>query len=183
MKYFNMVNILIWIPCMALFAIIPIGLMQIILKKRIKKKMVRKCLVMLYKIMEKTLFLVMMIPMLLILIETFRYVHTLVFFTCFSVSKNYDLSNYITWSIILVGIEPITVLCGKMLRKQWYKEENEKAYQKWMIIEFFDRSIIMFNKFPIKGMMHIINLWLVVLANTSKLVNMDLGLTTNIIYI
>lgn len=51
-----------------------------------------------------------------------------------------------------------------------------------MGIDLFDKIAIMFDKFPIKGIMHIVNLGLVVLANTSKLINADLGLTTNIIY-
>ena len=182
MEYFSIVNLLIWMFCTMLFAIIPVGLIQIMSTGIIKRKLLRQCLVIIYKIMEKIFFVVMTIPAVLLFADALRYLYVLIYFISFSASENYNLSSYITLSLTLIGVGPFVSLCWKIIRKKWYKDTREKAYHKWMGIGLFDRTTIMINKFPIKGIMHVVNLGLVILANTSKLINADLGLTTNIIY-
>lgn len=182
MEYFSIVNLLIWMFCTMLLAIIPVGLIQIMSKGIIKIKLLRQCLVIIYTILEKIFFVVMIIPAALLFADALRYLYVLIYVISFSASKNYNLSSYITLSLTLIGVGPFVSLCWKIIRKKWYKDNHEKAYQKWMGIGLFDRTTVIINKFPIKGMMHIVNLGLVVLANTSKLINTDLELTTNIIY-
>lgn len=115
---------------MMLFGIIPVGLIQIMSKGIIKRKLLRQCLVIIYKIMEKIFFVVMTITAVLLFAEASRHLYVLIYFISFSASKNYNLSSYITLSLTLIGVGSFVSLCWKIIREKWYKDNHEKAYQK-----------------------------------------------------
>ena len=84
MEYFSIVNLLIWMFCTMLFAIIPVGLIQIMSTGIIKRKLLRQCLVIIYKIMDKIFFVVMTIPAVLLFADALRYLYVLIYFISFS---------------------------------------------------------------------------------------------------
>lgn len=97
------------------------------------------------------------------------------------VSNGFEFSEYIALSFIIVTFQPIIYFILKIVKKGLYKKTEQKEMQ-GVETDMLNKIIAYINEIPVKGIIHIINSILVVLANSFKILNVDTNLTTSSIY-
>lgn len=98
-----------------------------------------------------------------------------------SISKSFAFSEYVALSISLVTIQSLTCLLIKASKKKWYEDTKQKEMRELGISAWneWERAV---RKLPVKGIIHIINLALVVWANSFKALGIDTSITSTSIY-
>ncbi len=123
----------------------------------------------------------MVVSMGFLLIYFYTLLYNMFLKLCMLVSKSPEFSEYIALSIILVTFQPAMYFILKIVKRDLYKKMEQKEMQE-AGTDMINKVITYINEIPVKGIIHIINLILVVLANSFKVLNVDTNLTTTSIY-
>lgn len=161
-------------------------------KEKSINKTRRKQLVKAYKILEKICFILIGISMISINGWVCCFLYNILFLLVDAISGSIVFSEYISLTIILLSLEPTIVFMLKKIKKDCYEEcgnkpmmqdvEIEGVKTKNVEIEIVSKIISMINKLPIKGIINIINLLLIIYANSTILLNIETGIATSSIY-
>lgn len=148
---------------------------------KIERRKQRVYLVRVYKFLVGCSKTLLVISMGIFSIDCYRYIYNLFFSFCMIVSKSLEFSQYIALSIILVTFQPVINIILKAVKKDLYKEIGQRE-MKEVATDIVNKAIICINKIPVKGVIHIINLFFVILANCFMIFDVDTNITTTSIY-
>lgn len=151
------------------------------IKIKIKRKEVRKLIVKAYKLLIVCSCICMIFSVSFMLFYLYAFVYIMIYRMGVLFSNNIEFAKYISLAVILITIQPGVYLILKMLKKKLYYEAKIKEMQ-GVATDLINKIIFRINSIPIKGIIHIVNLILVVLANSYKVLNIDTNLTTTSIY-
>lgn len=164
-----------------LFGCLSVCVIIVMIKVKIKKRENREYIVKLYKALMKCSHIFMVVSIGFLLIYFYTLLYNMFLNICMFVSKSSEFSEYIVLSIILLTFQPAMYFMLKIVKKDLYKKMEQKEMQE-AGTDMINKVITYINEIPIKGIIHIINLILVVLANSFKALNVDTNLTTSSIY-
>ncbi len=150
-------------------------------KGNIKKKKNRARIVRLYKTIIACSHIFMAISVGVLLLFLYIWLYKMILYVIMFISNNFELSEYIALSTILITFHPSMYYLLKIVKKDLYKKIEQKEMQD-VITERINKIIIYINELPIKGIIHIVNLILVILVNSFKILNIDTNITTTCIY-
>ena len=164
-----------------LFGCLSVCVIIVMIKVKIKKRENREYIVKLYKALMQCSHIFMVVSIGFLLIYFYTLLYNMFLNICMFVSKSSEFSEYIVLSIILLTFQPAMYFMLKIVKKDLYKKMEQKEMQE-AGTDMINKVITYINEIPIKGIIHIINLILVVLANSFKALNVDTNLTTSSIY-
>lgn len=164
-----------------LFGCLSVCVIIVMIKVKIKKRKNREYVVKLYKALMGCSHILMVVSMGFLLIYFYTLLYNMFLKLCMFVSKSLEFSEYIALSIILVTFQPAMYFILKTVKRDLYKKMEPKEMQE-AGTDMINKVITYINEIPVKGIIHIINLILVVLANSFKVLNVDTNLTTTGIY-
>lgn len=164
------------------FGIISFILIFVMIKVKIEEKKHRERLVTVYKIFTKILLLFMGLSMLIMGVNVYTFLYKMTFVFVNVTTRNADFSKYISLSLVLLSFEPTVFFILKMVKKRLYKENEKFIEIQGTGTEMINKTILKIDNLPIKGIIHITNFFLVIYANSSKLLNIESGITTSSIY-
>ena len=166
---------------LCLFGSLSVCVIIVMIKVKIEKRKNREYVVKLYKALIGCSHILMVVSMGFLLIYFYTLLYNMFLNMCMLVSKSSEISEYIAISIILVTFQPSMYFILKILKKDLYKKMEQKEIKE-IETDIINKVITYINEIPVKGVIHIINLILVVLANSFKVLNVDTNLTTTSIY-
>ena len=164
-----------------LFGCLSVCVIIVMIKVKIEKRKNREYVVKLYKALMGCSHILMVVSMGFLLIYFYTLLYNMFLKLCMFVSKSPEFSEYIALSIILATFQPAMYFILKIVKRDLYKKMEQKEMQE-AGTDMINKGITYINKIPVKGIIHIINLILVVLANSFKVLNVDANLTTTGIY-
>lgn len=161
-----------------------IGMILIVFmnKVKIKDKKRRKQLVSTYKISTKISLVFMVLSMMIMVYNFYIFQYKIIYIFINTMSENINFSKYVSLTLLLVSIEPITFFILKSVKRKLFKENEKYKELQGTGTELINKIIRTIDKLPVKGLIHIINLVLVILANSFKLFSIESGVTTSSIY-
>lgn len=166
---------------LGLFGGLSVCVIIAMIKVKIEKRKNREYVVKLYKALMGCSHILMVVSMGFLLIYFYTLLYNMFFYLCMFVSKSPEFSEYIALSIILVTFQPAMYFILKIVKRDLYKKMEQKEMQE-AGTDMINKIITYINEIPVKGIIHIINLIFVVLANSSKVLKVDTNLTTTSIY-
>lgn len=164
-----------------LFGLLDVCVLIVMKKVKIKERKNREYIVKLHKVFKWCSYVLMAIFMGFLLIYFYKKIYDDFFNICMVVSNSFEFSEYIALSFIIVTFHPIIYFILKIVKKDLYKKTEQKEMQ-GVETDILNKIIAYINEIPVKGIIHIINSILVVLANSFKILNVDTNLTTSSIY-
>lgn len=164
-----------------LFGGLSVCVIIVMIKVKIEKRKNREYVVKLYKALMGCSYILMVVSMGFLLIYFYTLLYNMFLNLCMFVSKSPEFSEYIALSIILVTFQPAMYFILKIAKRNLYKKKEQNEMQE-AGTDMINKVIRYINEIPVKGIIHIINLILVVLANSFKVLNVDTNLTTTSIY-
>lgn len=164
-----------------LFGGLSVCVIIVMIKVKIEKRKNREYVVKLYKALMGCSYILMVVSMGFLLIYFYTLLYNMFLNLCMFVSKSPEFSEYIALSIILVTFQPAMYFILKIVKRNLYKKKEQNEMQE-AGTDMINKVIRYINEIPVKGIIHIINLILVVLANSFKVLNVDTNLTTTSIY-
>ncbi len=166
---------------LGLFGGLSVCVIIAMIKVKIEKRKNREYVVKLYKALMGCSHILMVVSMGFLLIYFYTLLYNMFFYLCMFVSKSPEFSEYIALSIILVTFQPAMYFILKIVKRDLYKKMEQKEMQE-AGTDMINKIITYINEIPVKGIIHIINLIFVVLANSSKVLKVDTNLATTSIY-
>lgn len=164
-----------------LFGGLSVCVIIVMIKVKIEKRKNREYVVKLYKALMGCSYILMVVSMGFLLIYFYTLLYNMFLNLCMFVSKSPEFSEYIALSIILVTFQPAMYFILKIVKRNLYKKKEQNEMQE-AGTDMINKVIRYINEIPVKGIIHIINLILLVLANSFKVLNVDTNLTTTSIY-
>lgn len=152
------------------------------IKVKIENIRRRRRLVSAYKISTKISIMFIGLSMMIVLYNFYVFLYRTTYIFIHSISGNMDFSKYVSLTLLLICIEPIALCIMKSVKKKLYKENNKLNDLQGTGTDLINKIIQGIDKLPTKGLIHIINLVLVILANSFKIFSVESGLTTSSIY-
>lgn len=167
-------------------------ILGIIIKKPIAKEKNRQRIVNCYMFFYKlSLFIIsggLLVFQLAVLVWLYKYNYYFVKI----ISNSKELASYFALTVSLISSVPITLFIFKFVkRKQYIDSKNgqdkfanidNSGVMQSIYYTFINKIIDMVNDFPFMGIIHIINMILVIGANIIKALNINTELTTTSIY-
>lgn len=164
-----------------LFGLLSAFLIFAMIKVKIKKREIRRIVVKAYKVIMVCSQMFMAISIVIMVLQLYTFVYTMLYNFSFVISNSIEFAKYISLTVILVTFQPLVYCILKLVKKKLYKEMEIKEMQDFGT-DMINKIINYINNIPAKGIIHIINLGLVILANSCKALNIDTNLTTTSIY-
>lgn len=164
-----------------LFGGLSVWIIIVMTKVKIEKRKNRESIVKLYKVSIGCSHILMAVSMVFLLTDFYTFLYNMFLNLCMFISENSEFSEYIALSIILVTFQPMIYLMLKTVKKDLYKKIEQKEMQETGT-DLINKVITYINEVPVKGIIHIINLILVILANSFEVLKLDTNLKTSSIY-
>ena len=169
-------------------------ILSIIIRRPIEKKKSRQWIVRVYMFFYKLTLIIMIGGILLIQLMILNMLYKGNYCLIIIISENENLALYLALTISLISCVPITLCFFKyLIRKQYMNSKIGKgvfanADKDCAIViqstyySFIKKIIDVLNRFPFMGIIHIINMVLVIAVNIIKALNISVELTTTSIY-
>lgn len=142
----------------------------------------RKLLVIVYKICIKLAYIFLLLVIILSVLFILKIIYNFTYITTYGISNNKNISQYLALTLSLIFSEILIFSILKILKKKIFKESTKHEEFKRLQIDFVNKIILIINKIPIKGIIHLINLVLVFYANISNILSLEVDITINVIY-
>ena len=147
------------------------------------KQKQRKIAVMVYKCILGLEIVILFLGMFFI----FMYILVLLYallYCLYKISlKNLYVAQYLSMSTILVLSSPIVYSSLKYIKKSLYKKYSYNYVLRGTMVSMVKEvTIKYFDALPIKGLLHILNLILIISANIAKLRSIDIQISINVVY-
>lgn len=148
----------------------------------VKEKRHRRWLVIFYKVADRMLFFLIGLSIVISLIYLFLIFYKITFIYVNVMAGNVQFSTYIALALLIVSIEPLVIFIFKMVKKNLYKENKEIIEIQGLGTDIVNKIILIIDKLPIKGFIHIGNTVIVIFVNSSKLLNIETEIASSSIY-
>lgn len=176
-----------------LLTLISGGLQALLMMKPIKKQKNRKVIIAIYKIVYFIEIAVLGMGLIIIELGFIRFLYDNVYNVSYFISKNAKIASYASLTFALTFSAPILNGLLKCVKRNLYREQkrdeihdiNNKDMQSslnslsYAFVNYIKGN---FDKIPFMGIIHIINLVLVIMANISEILSLDLGIKSTDIY-
>lgn len=166
----------------SLFGMCSIVMLMLIQRCHIKMKRIRKAIILIYRSLHYASNFLLIMGIILCFLYMYWFLFEMTEMLVFIITKNLDVSKYIALSFILLFIEPFMLIVFKYARIKLLKKYEAHKEFKGLIVEFISRIIIIINNIPVKGVIHLTNIILVLIANISKILEVETNLTASLIY-
>ena len=159
-----------------------VGLVEIMRQKKIENKLIRKWLVNVCKIIMCCVCMLSIVGVILSLFDAYGGIYNFIYTTSLTFSKSVAFARYASLTVILVGTQPSLLLLLKILKKKMYENNKDIKEIRDMGTNFLNTITYYLREIPVKGIIHVINLFLVVAANSLKALDIETNLTTATVY-
>lgn len=162
---------------------IAFGILILMKKIEITKRIVRILIVKMYKIFNVLACAFMLFSSTIILYVSYKHIYDYTWCLVENISHSRDLAEYLSLTFILVTLYPSLILIFKIVKKkQYHDNEKDKMFQGFGT-DLTNKIMHYINNVPIKGIIHIFNLILVITANVCKIMQIESSLTSTTIYL
>ena len=179
-----------------LLSIVNSVLPVILVSKTIKKKENRKRLINIYKFFYFGEMLLLLMGFILINVVFIKFTYNTNYIFFYIISKSEKIAAYMSLTFMLSFSAPIISVVLKAAKRKYYLENWKMRIENYdaindntMLSAMYSLGNAMmnyiksnFDKLPILGIIHIINLVLVVIANISEILQLNIGIKSTEIY-
>lgn len=162
-------------------------LLLFIIKHPIKKRDIRKYIIYGYMLFYRLSFIIAIIELGIIQLGVLWWLYKVIYHLAVTISSSERLASYFALTVLLIFGVPITLGIVKSAKRKQYNKSNFANNEDFEIMQsilysFINIIIDTINKFPFAGIIHIINLGLVISVNITKLLNISTEFETTIVY-
>ncbi len=182
----------LWYSAEVIVMLVSFLILGIIIKKPIAKKKNRQRIVKCYMLFYRLSIFIISSGLLVLQVAVLIWLYKYIYWFIKIISNSNELASYFALTVSLISSVPITLLIFKCIkRKQYIENENgqgkfadidDSGVMQSLLYAFINKIIDVVNDLPFVGVIHIVNMMLVIGANVAKALNINTELTTTSIY-